>query len=108
MKKFNELTSNEIKKYCNGCGGKGGFINPPEFLFHASCNHHDYLYYCGDTESDRKKADNSFYNYMRLDIANESRWYKRVYYKIWAYTYFKTVRLFGSKYFNYKKVNYDR
>ncbi len=29
-------TKEERKAVCNGCGAKGGLINPPEFLFHAS------------------------------------------------------------------------
>ena len=37
---YKDLTDTQKQAICNGCGGKGGFINPPEFLFHASCNHH--------------------------------------------------------------------
>ena len=107
MLKYKDLTPEQKDKICNGCGGKGGFINPPEFLFHASCNHHDYLYFIGGSELDRTKADNVFYKYMKLDVAREMNKYKRVYCSIWAYTYYKAVRLFGYKYFNYKRVNND-
>ena len=85
----------------NGCGGKGGFVNPPEFLFHASCNKHDRLYNAGGDESDRRKADYTFYRYMKIDVARENKWIMRKYYSFWAYTYYKAVRLFGSRYFNY-------
>jgi len=101
MLRFRQLTRKQKEKICNGCGSKGGFINPPEFLFHASCDHHDFLYWLGCTEDDRLKADKSFYKYMQLDIVNEDSFIKRLYYKMLAYIYYKAVRIFGKKYFNY-------
>ena len=100
MLKYKQLNASQKKTICNGCGGKGGVINPPEFLFHASCNHHDFRYWRGCTESDRKDADISFYKWMRVDIA-ESKWYLKPYYHVWAYAYYKAVRLLGKKYFYY-------
>lgn len=105
---YRDLTPTQKKQICNGCGSKGGFINPPEFLFHASCNQHDFYYYRGGTEEDRKKADKAFYAFMQLDIANEDSRFKRIYYSIWAYTYYKAVRIFGRKYFNMiRKYRYE-
>ena len=56
MLKYRDLTEEQKKFVCNGCGGKSGWINPPEFLFNASCNHHDFLYWRGCTEADVLKA----------------------------------------------------
>jgi len=95
--------SNIRNKVTNGCGGKGSFINPPEFLFHASCCKHDELYTIGGTEVDRKKADDKFYELMLADT-ERSKGFDRYYFKVWAYTYYKAVRFFGKKYFNYKKT----
>ena len=103
--RYRDLTRVQKSKICNGCGGKGGIIPVPEFLFHASCNHHDFLYWVGNTEIDRKKADDAFYRFMQLDIANEDSRFKRMYYRAWAYVYYKAVRLFGKRYFNYGKKN---
>ena len=100
MLRYKQLNSHQKKTICNGCGGKGGLINPPEFLFHASCNHHDFRYWRGCTEADRKDADDSFYKWMKVDIAI-SKWYLKPYYHLWAWTYYKAVRLFGKKYFYY-------
>ena len=100
MLRYKQLNSHKKKAICNGCGGKGGLINPPEFLFHASCNHHDFRYWRGCTEADRKDADDSFYKWIKVDIAI-SKWYLKPYYHLWAYTYYKAVRLFGSEYFYY-------
>lgn len=100
MLKYKELNSHQKEFVCNGCGGKGGLINPPEFLFHASCNHHDFLYWRGCTEADRKKADTEFYEMMLKDI-EEAKWYLKPHYHIWAWTYYKSVRIAGKKFFYY-------
>lgn len=106
--KYSDLTDEQKEIICNGCGGKGGWINPPEFLFHASCNQHDFYYWRGGNEEDRLKADNEFYEAMKIDV-NEAVWYKRWYYGIAAYVYYKAVRLVGSRYFSYGKMkeNFD-
>ena len=98
--KYSELTDEQKEIICNGCGAKSGWLNPPEFLFSASCNQHDFYYWRGGTESDRLEADKAFYEAMLSDIQNYI-WYKRVLYKSIAYTYYKSVRLFGKKFFYY-------
>ena len=103
MLRYRDLTPEQKAEICNGCGGKGGFIDPPEFLFHASCNQHDFYYWRGGTEEDREKVDNAFYRYMQLDIANEDSRIKRIYYEVLAYLYYKAVRVFGKRYFSYGK-----
>ena len=95
MIKYSQLTDKQKKAICNGCGGKGGWVKPPNFLFKASCNQHDFYYWRGGSEEDRLKADDSFYEAMLVDVSC-SVWYKTV-----AYIYYIAVRLCGSKYFNY-------
>ena len=97
---YSDLTPEQKDKICNGCGVKGLFIKVPDFLFKASCDHHDYLYYCGYSEADRKKADDSFYKFMRVDIKN-AKIYLKPFYHIWAFFYYLAVRTFGKKYFYY-------
>lgn len=97
---YSDLTQEQKYSICNGCGGKGGIINPPEFLFHASCNQHDFYYWRGGTELDRKKADDAFYEMMKVDAGKEQG-IKKLHYLTWAYVYYKAVRLVGSKFFNY-------
>ena len=84
----------------NGCGGKGSFINPPQFIFKASCNKHDELYNKGGNEYDRYVADQLFYQYMKEDV-RDSEFYLHPYYSFWAWAYFKSVRIGGRKFFNY-------
>ncbi|MFA5669912.1 MAG: hypothetical protein WCX83_00205 [Candidatus Cloacimonas sp.] len=100
MLRYSELTDNQKSIICNGCGGKGVFIKPPDFIFKASCNQHDFYYWLGKDENDRKKADKEFYRFMRIDIS-EVELIKKPYYHTWALAYYLSVRAFGRKFFNY-------
>lgn len=80
---------------CNGCGPKGAFVPVPEFIFTASCNHHDYRYFIGGTERDRYHADRDFYVAMRRDANDYPQLAKRSRYRLWAWLYYKAVRIFG-------------
>ncbi len=93
--KYKDLAPATKKILCNGCGPKGGFIPVPEFTFTASCNHHDYHYFIGGTERDRLNADRSFYWHMRADAIDYPKRSQRVRYKLWAWVYYKAVRIFG-------------
>lgn len=102
MQKFSykNLTEAEKQSLDLGCGGKGSWLNPPEFCFHASCSWHDWEYCRGYTEADRKAADEGFYKAMKEDVSRLP-WYRRPLAYSAAWTYYKAVRLFGKKYFNY-------
>ena len=100
MLKYSDLNQVQKNFVCNGCGGKGGIIDPPEFIFNASCNQHDFYYWRGCSEEDRKIADDSFYKFMRETISKE-KWYLRPHYHLWAYAYYREVRLSGKKFFHY-------
>jgi len=81
----------------NGCGSKS--FRVPNFFFEADCNHHDYGYWIGCTEADRKICDDKFYEAMKRDVARLP-WYKKFHY-ITAYIFYLAVRLNGSRYFWY-------
>lgn len=98
--RFKDLTEEEIAYLCNGCGGKGGLFNPPDFLFTASCNHHDFNYWLGGTEEDRKKADKDFLNAMLVD-AKRSDWPRSWLHFVLAYLYYLGVRVAGKRFFYY-------
>jgi len=102
MLRYSEVSSYKRKQITNGCGGKGGWIKPPSFIFKASCNQHDFYYWRGVSEEDRVSADNSFYRFMKEDIA-DAKWYMKPYYHQWALAYYVAVRLFGKEYFNYSE-----
>jgi hypothetical protein len=98
--RFSRLSFAEQAVICTGCGGKGGFLNPPDFMFTASCNHHDFNYWIGGKEADRKRADRQFLHAMYYD-ADGAWWFKRWFFKSVAYTYYLAVRLNGWRFFHY-------
>ena len=101
--RYRDLTQEQKDFICNGCGGKGGFIKPPNFIFLASCKQHDFYYWRGCTKEDFRLANKEFYDMTREDIA-EIEWYKihkKVWYHAWAFIYFLAVSLGGKKYFYY-------
>lgn len=77
MLRYRDLTKEQKKAICNGCGGKSGIVNPPGVSVNAPCNHHDFLYWRGCTEEDRESADNEFYELMKLDIES-AKWYLKL------------------------------
>ena len=102
-KKFDQLTPEERKMICNGCGGKGSWIKPPHKLFFkACCDRHDYGYWKGGDEKRREYCDLKFYDAMLEDANKVSNWFSRQRYKAWAWLYFKAVRINGKKYFDFK------
>jgi hypothetical protein len=98
--RFKDLTEEQKKFICNGCGGKGGSIQPPNFFFKADCNHHDFNYFLGFTEAHRKEADYQFWCAMKEDVRNQ-HWWKRPFFYTMAYTYYRAVRWCGKKFFYY-------
>jgi hypothetical protein len=98
--RFRDLTPEQKDFICNGCGGKGGWIQPPNFFFKADCNHHDFNYWLGCTEADRKTADKQFHAAMREDVKSQP-WYKRPLFYVIAWTYYRAVRFSGKKFFYY-------
>ena len=94
--KYEDLSPIQKSILCNGCGPKAlGNIRPPQFIFIASCDHHDFKYWLGCTEADRIKADYQFYEAMKLDVQNASKW-KHMHYYVWAWIYYIAVRIGGS------------
>ena len=103
--RYVDLTQVQKGLICNGCGGKGSIIPVPNFLFKASCNQHDFYYWRGCTEDAREAADDAFYKYMNIDVAESGKsLLVKVWYYSWAYVYYKFVRKLGGSYFHYSKM----
>lgn len=106
-KHYSEITAREritLEKegIVNGCGGKGSWFKPPyKIFFHASCNIHDLSYYIGWDEERRKECDLGFFDAMCRDAERLEYFLKIRYYKIRCILYYKFVRKFGRKFFNY-------
>lgn len=72
----------------------------PEFLFTASCDHHDFNYWLGHDEYDRVRADWQFYEAMLVD-AGRAPWWRRWWDRWMAGVYYRAVRSFGASAFYY-------
>lgn len=104
-----DLTEEDKATICNGCGPKGGFIKIPNFLFRASCDHHDFKYWRGGDWFDRLVADQKFLDAMLMDArfqpfqAGRRPLHERLWFGLWAWTYYTAVRVFGSSAFHHGK-----
>lgn len=61
MIQFSDLTEEQINIVWNGVGSKHFIVNPHDLVFSEPSKKHDFLYYKGGTEEDRKRADNIYY-----------------------------------------------
>jgi len=95
-----ELTETEKKQICNGCGGRGGKLNflIPQKHFQEACNIHDYMYYIGRTQEDKRKAD-AVLLYNLDTIVKNMKGIKKWWYKKLAKTFYEAVHNFGDYYF---------
>ena len=101
MIRYRDLTEEQKAIICNGCGPKGGWVPVPDFLFHASCDQHDFQYWLGCTEADRRKADHQFLVEMLIDAGDDEAL------QTIAITYWMAVRLFGAACFHYADQERD-
>ena len=98
--KYADLTPTEKRFVCNGCGAKGRGAWVPDFMFTASCDHHDFNYWRGGNEAAREKADREFYEAMKRDVRRLS-WYRRPLARFLAWRYYRAVRRWGRSAFFY-------
>lgn len=98
--RYKDLSEEQKKGICNGCGAKGGWFNPPDFIYKSVCNHHDFNYWLGCTESDRIKADFQFLEQI-YRIAKDYSFFRRWHYYFIGVIYFSAVRVFGKRHFYY-------
>jgi len=98
LPKYEDLTPQQKSFICNGCGKKGGKLKAPDWFMLADCNHHDYGYYRGHTEEDRKKCDETFLKEMKKDVSRSPFYLKPARWSA-AYAYYWAVRWFGKSAF---------
>ncbi|MCP4569104.1 MAG: hypothetical protein GY841_16135 [FCB group bacterium] len=73
------MTREEIEKIAHGCGPGSGWAEKvvPDFLLWVSvrpaCEIHDVMYHFGETEDDRREADETFRNNMLRIVRARTR-----------------------------------
>jgi len=101
--RYEHLTTPQRVRLCNGCGPKARWLPVPDFMFEASCDRHDFSYWLGATEDDRRIADYGFYLALCRDAdrhAAPRRWWLRAL----AWSYYRAVRMFGGPCFHYAEA----
>lgn len=98
--RYSNWTDEERSVICNGCGGKGMGALVPDFMFGASCDHHDANYWIGGNEGDRVKADQQFYSELVDDVYRLAFWRWPIA-RFLAWRYYRAVRRFGRTFFHY-------
>ena len=98
--RFDDLTDIERRAICNGCGGKGGLVRPPQFRFGASCDEHDFGYWVGGDEARRRWCDARFFGAMVTDAVLLPLW-RRPAHLLLAWIFYRAVRLCGRRFFHY-------
>lgn len=92
---FSDLTEEQQKDYGNGCGSPEYFLGVPDFIFTASCRHHDFNYDRGGGLYYKIKADVDFYSHMVSDAENSKH---PLWYTMMATIYFLGVSLLPIPY----------
>lgn len=93
----------------NGCGACNGILRnipiPHANFFKEDCLKHDIAYNIGGTKVDRKQADINLYKGMVERSVNyfDNRVGSQFWFICWAFFYYKAVRAFASRQFNYKQ-----
>lgn len=98
-----ELTPEQRKMLCNGCGPKRPLLDKliPETCWFCNvseaCDIHDFMYHLGETLEDKKEADTAFLAnmYRIIEAKTKNKWLKKLR-KIRARTYYRAVRDFGG------------
>lgn len=91
----------------NGCGPEGplSFLIP-EFCFAEACGVHDFLFWRGGTEKDRREANKQFYAIM-IKSVNARQFILQPWLGFWALWYYWNVEVFGKAFFPYSKEPKD-
>ena len=114
---YDKLSASEKARICNGCGAAGQIDYVPDTIYGLriteACNIHDFMYYLGDSWSDKDEADKIFLiNMLRIiDSAPKKGWWRRILRKLRklrALSYYNAVSHFGGLAFwaNKNYINY--
>jgi hypothetical protein len=97
--RYEDLSDAEHAAICNGCGAKGGPVQPPEWHSEDTCNRHDFAYWRGGDAQARRAADRELLNGMKRDAATRP-WWQQPWYRAQAWIYFVSVRVWGRPHFH--------
>lgn len=103
---LDDLTPKQYKRFMseiyNGVGSNDvDFIDPHDLIFKKAAEYHDFAYWRGGTDEDRRICDYIFLLHC-LEATRKEKWYYRPFYYGASYVYYLALVLFGRYAFEYK------
>lgn len=103
MLEFDNLTKLQKEFFLefiwNGVGSRE-FAKPPQLIFANASVYHDFAYFRGGNESDRKIADKDFFHRSHSSTRKQHT-YTRPFYYVMSYVYFYGLKKIGGKAWEY-------
>lgn len=88
-----------LKYIWNGVGSRE-FVKPPALIFDEPSMYHDFAYFRGGTDEDRKQADKEFFHKAHDEVRKKAVWQRPFYYTM-SYVYFYGLKKLGGKAWEY-------
>ena len=88
-----------LKNIWNGVGSRE-YPDVPDFIFGEASKYHDFAYFRGGDENDRKEADRDFFHRAHSAVRKQPL-LKRPFYYVLSYTYFYSLKKLGGKAWEY-------
>lgn len=84
--------------WVNGCGPGSASGLVPDFMWEEDCDEHDFDYFVGGSEVDRREADWRFSMRMILRANNRYAWWdpRRFFARMGAWSYYRAVKELGD------------
>lgn len=98
---WNQLTVEEIQLLTNGCGSLERGFPTPDFGFTDPCRRHDFDYFIGGSEIDRRTSNLLMLYGMLLIIDKKKWWVTRFCMEVVAYLYFHITEELGDNFYYY-------
>jgi len=100
---YEDLTEEQIKKWCNGCGPMGWGWLVPDLIFKLAGNKHDAGYQFGGGWPDKIRVDCAFLGNCLSAAYHELKRRRRYWFYFLSFVYFGAVLLGGRRCFRWGK-----
>lgn len=98
---FEDLTADQINYFWNGVGSDHFLFNPPDLIFKEASKKHDFLFWMGGSEDERKAADSEFYyTCWRATLKNHLQILRPFYFSA-SWLYYHCLKLFSKTAWEY-------
>ena len=86
----------------NGVGSREFFIDPHDLIFKQAAMAHDFAYWRGGSNEDRKLSDKIYLEDSLDAVRRQRKWTRPIYFVI-AYIYYGFLKMLGKYAFEYRE-----